>query len=149
MPPPVGQQILAIEHYQDIMPTRFFKYDLIWPLYPRPWVGIKLLLLPQSWIGQPQKKNSAVHIVVPTHKIWSQYLNPVPSYDPIYVSTIYGGQLDMLNRTTSTKSHRFLFEVPTHKIWIQYLKPVQSNGQKQVLTIYGVSLPSWIGRCQK
>jgi len=53
----------ALKHYQDIMSTSFliwpnmtsFTLDLLWPL--------KLLLLPQSWIRQSQKKKTELFIL--------------------------------------------------------------------------------------
>jgi len=57
-----------------------------------------------SWIRRPWQINSAAHFEVPMHKIWGQYLNPVQSYGPKYVSTIYGNQSAILNWTTLTKS---------------------------------------------
>jgi len=35
-----------------------------------------------SWIRRPWPKVIDFYFEVPTHKIWSEYLNPVPSYGP-------------------------------------------------------------------
>jgi len=85
------------------------------------WIG-------RSWIRWSQQKVMGFKFEVQTHKIWSQYLNLVPTYGPKSVSTIYGGQSAILNWTTLTKSHWFIFggtnmqTLKSISLWSQYLQ---------------------------
>jgi len=79
------------------------------PAYPGVWRMFGHLESDDLKKHEVNKKVIGFKFEAPTNKILSQYLNPVPSYRPKSVLTIYGGQSAILNWTTFTKSHWFLF----------------------------------------
>jgi len=79
------------------------------PAYPAYGACSAILNRMTSKNMRSTKKVIGFKFEVPTNKIWSKYINLVPSYGPKSVLTIYGGQSAILNWTTFTKSHWLLF----------------------------------------
>jgi len=86
-------------------------YDLIWPLYHRPWVGNKTAVVTTILNWMTSKKLISCSFWDTNTQNLKSISQSSTELWPKNVLTIYGGQSAILNQTTSTKSHRFLFWV--------------------------------------